>query len=140
MFNNNVSIELGWLDMGDTSLRFHSGAADKGPVIKQTKAIFPETGQGGYFSTAYHHQLSQKWTWKNSVGIWFWPDKRSISLDDDVVGHNRRDRAGLVFDSSLRYQLMDKLTLSVGVSVGVFLIPLEGVRPLNLISGFAWRF
>lgn len=136
MFNNNISLEIGWLDLGNTSLKFSTSAPDKIKVIERSKAIYPATGEGGYAALAYHYQISDQFSWKNSAGLWFFSQPRDIYLAQKKKVSYQFEHAGLIIESALHYQLFDDLFITAGVGF----VPLKQVKAVNLRFGVVWNW
>jgi len=133
----NVSIELGYLDLRDIDINIAAEVTDPESFIENTKDVHPNSANGITLSGLYHYSLSDDFTLSAKLGLYNWSgDFRTNSQLNIKQIDTKTSSTDIYYGINADYKLTDKL--SVFIEWSHYKLEGEGIKMWAL--GGKFRF
>ncbi|WP_299795124.1 OmpA family protein [uncultured Shewanella sp.] len=107
-FNQYISLEAGYTDLGDRSVEFSGQAIDLDAYYDLAENVYPETADGFSLSVLGTYPISERFSVTGKLGYFDWEmDAVTSSLSDesDTLGDDSRSGSGVWLGAELGYQI-----------------------------------
>lgn len=111
-----ISMELGWVDLGEVRAAFSTNTDDPDSFFALTNSIHPTSTEGMALSGVYQFLRHEQWYLQVRLGLYFWEgDFDSLDVFGARPVPNNSDREGtdLYFGAGANYQIDDSLQLLI---------------------------
>ena len=131
-FNDGLSVELSYTDIGQVDVGLSSRAA-----INHLDDIHPQGGAGVALSGLYDHALSQHSFVRARMGVFHWQaDYRTVIAPGDQTGTQRQEASDWFWGVGAGYQINPALNLTTEFQRYEF----DQQARHYVALGFEWRF
>ena len=134
----SITIEGGWLDLGEVSIDFEASVPDGETFTRDTLNIHPVSGEGGWLGASYRVEWDEElpiWLRMN-VGLWFWEQEYEVELGNNQFQEVESSDTSLLCGFNVGYRIIDEIEVEAGVQF----VNVSGIDDPVWSLGFGYRF
>ncbi len=108
------SMELGYLDLGEYSLRVEGQAQDVDAFVDAVEEVHPESGRGLFMAGNYVRYVGKKTSLQGRLGLFNWRGRYDGKvLDDEREGRDRDSGIDVTFGLGVNYDLDESVRVGL---------------------------